>query len=327
MSARQKLLFSILALLGVLFVGAIGYYLIEDEISFHQAVFMTVITVSTVGYGKEFDLSPAGELWTISVIIGGILVVSLAFASLQAMIVGGEFRSVMGRQKLRDRIKKMRNHYIVCGFGRMGSQIAHELIERGKQVVIIEIDPDQTAEIADHSMNYILGNASDEDTLNNAGIEHAAALVTVLRGDADNVFVALTARGMRSDLQIIARSENIDTERKLIRAGASRVICPLSIGAERIVNLLARPAVAKLVDLTMDSTEWELEEILIQEGSDMAGQTLRELNLRRRANVMVVAIHDSSGKSHVNPSADQVVNANDVLVAIGPAGAAKSLVT
>jgi len=150
--------------------------------------------------------------------------------------------------------------------------------------------------------------------------------VTVLRGDADNVFVALTAHGIRNDLQIIARSENIDTERKLIRAGATRVICPLSIGAERIVNLLARPAVAKLVDLTMDSTEWELEEILVQEGSDLAGRTLRELDLRQRANMMVVAIHDASGKSHVNPSADHVVNVKDVLVAIGPAGSAKSLV-
>lgn len=325
MPARQKLLFSILALLGVIFVGAIGYFLIEDGITFQQAVFQTVITVSTVGFQKEWPLSAKGEWWTILVIIVGVLVVSLAFASLQAMIVGGEFRAVLGRQKLKDRIAKLRGHFIVCGFGRMGSQIAEELIERGKQVVVVEHKAEQTARISDQSMSYVLGDAADEKVLEDAGIAHAAALVTVLRSDADNVFVALTARGMRADLPIIARSEELDTERKLIRAGATRVICPQSIGASRIVNLLARPAVAKLVDLTMDATEWEMEEILVRKGSSLAGHSLRELDLRSKANLMVVAVHDASGTSRVNPGPDYVVAENDVLVAIGPAGSAKSL--
>ncbi|MCA9256816.1 MAG: NAD-binding protein, partial [Phycisphaerales bacterium] len=263
MPARQKLLLSILALLGVIFVGSLGYYFIVEGISFQQAVFQTVITVSTVGYGKEFNLDARGEWWTILVIIVGVLVVSLAFASLQAMIVGGEFRAVLGRQKLKDRIAKLRGHFIVCGFGRMGSQIAEELVGRGKQVVVVEHKAEHTAKISDQRMSYVLGDAADEKILEDAGIEHASALVTVLRSDADNVFVALTARGMRADLPIIARSEELDTERKLIRAGATRVICPQSIGASRIVNLLARPAVAKLVDLTMDATEWEMEEILV----------------------------------------------------------------
>lgn len=325
MPARKKLLFSVFALLGVIFVGAMGYYLIEDRITFHQAIFQTIITVSTVGFGKEWKLSPAGELWTILVITVGVLVVSLAFASMQAMIVGGEFRAVLGRQKLKDRIAKLRGHFIVCGFGRMGSQIAAELIERGKQVVVIENDPAQTARITDSRMSYVLGDASDDDILEEAGIEHATALVTVLRSDADNVFVTLTARGVRSDLPIIARSEELDTERKLMRAGASRTICPQSIGASRIVNLLARPAVAKLVDLTMDATEWEMEEILVQKGSRLAGRSIRDLDLRSQANLMIVAVHDAEGKSHVNPGPDYVLNVDDVLVAIGPAGSAQTM--
>ncbi|HPF37039.1 MAG TPA: TrkA family potassium uptake protein [Phycisphaerae bacterium] len=325
MPARQKLLLSILALLGVIFVGSLGYYFIVEGISFQQAVFQTVITVSTVGYGKEFNLDARGEWWTILVIIVGVLVVSLAFASLQAMIVGGEFRAVLGRQKLKDRIAKLRGHFIVCGFGRMGSQIAEELVGRGKQVVVVEHKAEHTAKISDQRMSYVLGDAADEKILEDAGIEHASALVTVLRSDADNVFVALTARGMRADLPIIARSEELDTERKLIRAGATRVICPQSIGASRIVNLLARPAVAKLVDLTMDATEWEMEEILVEKGSSLEGKSLKELDLRTRANLMIVAVHDAAGKSHVNPGPNYVVNVNDVLVAIGPAGSAKSL--
>lgn len=325
MPARQKLLFSVFALLGVIFIGAVGYYLIVDGITFQQAVFQTVITVSTVGYGKEFKLDPSAEWWTILVIAVGVLVVSLAFASMQAMIVGGEFRSILGRQKLKDRIAKLRGHFIVCGFGRMGSQIAAELADRGKHVVIIEHDVEQTARISDQRMHYVLGDAADDKILEEAGIEHASALVTVLRSDADNVFVALTARGLRADLPIIARSEELDTERKLLRAGATRVICPQSIGASRIVNLLARPAVSRLVDLTTDASEWEMEEILVEKGSSLAGKSLRDLDLRTRANLMIVAVHDADGKSHVNPGPNYVVNVNDVLVAIGPAGAAKSV--
>jgi len=139
------------------------------------------------------------------------------------------------------------------------------------------------------------------------------------------VFTTLTAHGMREELPIIARCEDIDTERKLVRAGASRVICPQSIGASRIVNLLARPAVAKLVDITMDATEWEMEEIFVPAGSPLAGKSLRELDLRARANTMIVAIHEAGGKSVVNPPPDRVVNPDDVLVAIGPAGSVRDL--
>ena len=130
---------------------------------------------------------------------------------------------------------------------------------------------------------------------------------------------------MRADLPIIARSEEPDTERKLMRAGASRTICPQSIGASRIVSLLARPAVSKLVDLTMNATEWEMEEILVQKGSKLAGRSIRDLNLRALANLMIVAVHDASGESHVNPGPDYVLNVDDVLVAIGPTGSAQAL--
>lgn len=241
------------------------------------------------------------------------------------MIVGGEFRSVLGRQKLKDKIAKLNDHFIICGFGRMGEHIAINLVAKGKTVVVIEHDPERTQLAAERGINYVLGNASDEETLEEAGIHHAAALVSALRGDADNVFTTLTAHGMREDLPIIARCEDIDTERKLVRAGASRVICPQSIGASRIVNLLARPAVAKLVDITMDATEWEMEEILVPEGSPLAGKSLRELDLRARANTMIVAIHEAGGKSVVNPPPDRVVNPDDVLVAIGPAGSVRDL--
>lgn len=326
MRARQRLLLALIVLLSVNLVGALGYYWLDyGKITFREAVFMTIITISTVGYGKEWELSPYAEWWTILVIVFGILSVSLAFASLQAMIVGGEFRSVLGRQKLKDKIAKLKDHFIICGFGRMGEHIAVDLIAKGKTVVVIEQDAERTATAADKGIAYVLGNASDEDALEEAGIYSASALVSALRSDADNVFTTLTAHGMREDLPIIARCEEVDTERKLVRAGASRVICPQSIGASRIVNLLARPAVAKLVDITMDATEWEMEEILVPAGSPLAGKSLRELDLRARENTMIVAIHEAGGNSVVNPPPDRVVNPDDVLVAIGPAGSVRQL--
>jgi len=326
MRARNRLFTALVVLLGVNLIGATGYYWLENGgITFRDALFMTVITVSTVGFRMEWDLSPVAKMWTILIILFGVSSVSLAFASLQAMIVGGEFRSVLGRQKLKDKIAKLKDHFIICGFGRMGEHIAVDLVAKGKTVVVIEHDADRTRLAAERGINYVLGNASDEDALEEAGIYQAAALVSALRSDADNVFTTLTAHGMREDLPIIARCEEIDTERKLVRAGASRVICPQSIGASRIVNLLARPAVAKLVDITMDATEWEMEEILVPSGSPLAGRSLRELDLRARANTMIVAIHEADGTSVVNPPPDRVVNADDVLVAIGPAGSVRDL--
>lgn len=324
MPAQKKLLIAMSALLAVFLVGTVGYYLI-DEVSWREAAYQTIITLSTVGYGEQWSLSDAAHLWTTAIIVIGVMVVTLAFASLQAMIVGGELRSVMGRRKLKDRIGKLSGHFIICGYGRMGSLIARDLGTHKKKVVVLDINPERTAKMDEEGIDYILGDASHEEILEEARIDRAAGLVTVLRSDADNVFVTLTARGMREDLLIIARAEDLDSEPKLLRAGASRVICPQGIGAARIVNLLARPAVARLVDITMGGKEWEIEEVRVERGSKLAGHSLRELNLRERAQAMVVAIHGEDGRTDINPGPERVVNPEDVMVVIGPAGIADSL--
>lgn len=325
MSAQKKLLLALLALVAVFVTGTVGYYLIEEQVSLPSAAYMTLITLSTVGFSEQWTLTPAGKTWTSLIIIFGILVVTVAFASLQAMIAGGELRHVLGRRQLKDRIGKLSSHYIVCGYGRMGGQISRSLHDRGKKVVVIDRDATRTAAVHEAGLDYVLGDASSEESLREARIDRAAGLVSVLRSDADNVFVTLTARGLHEDLPIIARAENRESEAKLKRAGATRAICPHDIGANRIVNLLARPAVARLVDITMGGTDWEIEEVRVPSDSKLVGRTLQELNLREQVNATVVAIHAPDGRTTVNPGPTARINAGDTMVVIGPAGTADSL--
>jgi len=186
-------LLALLALLAVFLLGTGGYYFLEDDVGLGAAAYMTIITLSTVGFGEQWNLSPASKAWTGLIIVIGILVVTLAFASLQAMIVGGEFRTVLGRRKLKDRIQKLSGHYIICGYGRMGKLICRDLIAIRKKIVVVECDERRTPEVEEAGLDYVLGNAFEEVILCEAGIERAAGLVTVLRSDADNVFVTLTA--------------------------------------------------------------------------------------------------------------------------------------
>jgi len=323
--AQTRLLFALFALLLVFLVGTGGYYLLEDNVGLGAAAYMTIITLSTVGFSEQWNLSSVGKAWTVFIIVVGILIVALAFASLQSMIIGGEFRTVLGRRKLKDRIRKLRGHYIVCGYGRMGGQISRHLAAMKKKVVVVDCDEKRTADAEEANLDYVLGNAADEGVLCEAGITQAAGLVTVLHSDADNVFVTLTARGMCKDLTIIARAEHVESESKIMRAGANRVICPQGIGANQIVTLLARPAIARLVDITMGGADWEIEEVRIGSGSRMAGRSLRELDLRNKANVSIVAINTVGGKAVINPRPDQVLNEGDVIVVIGPVGMADSL--
>ncbi|MBN2563676.1 MAG: potassium channel protein [Phycisphaerae bacterium] len=325
MPAQKKLLIAMLALVAVFLIGAGGYCFIEEDVSFGQAAYMTIITLSTVGYQHVWPLSPAGMVWTSLIIIFGILAVMVVFTHLTAMIVGGELRGVLGRRTLQNNIAKLSGHYIVCGYGRMGQLISDNLRRGGEKIVVVDKDDKQTVLAEEAGVAYVLGDATDEDVLRTAGIERASGLVSALGGDANNVFVTLTAAGMRREMPIIARAEYLDSEPKLKRAGATHVVCPDAIGALRMANLMARPAVVHLVDITSGGSEWEIDEVLVPPDSRLVGQSLRDLGLRKQVNATVVAIKDADGKTKMNPGADHVVNAGDVLVVIGPMGIASVL--
>lgn len=322
MSARQRLTLAILLVMATLLVGAAGYMWIEHDlgISFLDALYQTVITVSTVGFSEVWTMSDAGRIWTIGVIAFGIAAVSYAFTSLITMVISEEFRSLRGQMKMQKKIELLTNHVVLCGAGRMGSLTAKELASRNVPVVVIDNRSDAEEELKAAEIHLIRGDATDEEVLLQAGLLRARALVIALPSDADNVFVSLTARAINPDLMIIARAEQPSTETKLIRAGATRVVCPHTTGAIKVANVLTRPSVVDFMDLASKGVDLEIDEYVVADASPLVSATLREAHVRSRTGAIVIAIKRADGESIVNPEPDAVMAAGDTLILAGPVG-------
>ncbi len=327
MSAKMRLLLSILAVLAVVFVGTAGYMIIETErdIDFLDAAYMTVITVSTVGYEAVWKLSRPAKLWTIGVIAFGVVTVSLAFTSLVSLVVSGELRSLRERKKMENALKQIRDHVIVCGYGRMGGLVAEELHRCDVPLVVVENKVTHEVDLRAARMQFVIGDATEESTLLRAGLMRARAIVIGLPTDADNVYVVLTARTLRPDVTIVARAEQRSAEAKLIRAGATRVICPQVIGATKIANILTRPTVVDFVEVAIRGVDLEIDEYVIGDQSPLVGKTLRDSRIRHTTGSLVVAIKRADGEALVGPDPDSLLGARDILILVGPAGASSRL--
>jgi voltage-gated potassium channel len=325
MTARKWLVISLVLLTAIYWLGVLGYILIDRNLSLLNAIYMVTITLSTVGYREVVTPTPANQAWTILLILVGSLTVMVLITSLAVLLVGGEVDRLYGGRKMETRIKQLEKHTIVCGFGRMGQLLVERLARAGVPLVVLERDQERLRELQALSHLFINGDATEEWILDRAGIACAKSLVAALAGDADNLFVALTARQMRPDLYIVARAENPSTEAKLRRAGANRVISPQTIGAEWIANVLTRPHVADFVDMAARGAELEMAEIEVSADSLLAGRSLRESDIRRRSDVMVVAIRRADGTTRFNPAAEELIRPGDLLITIGQTGAASKL--
>jgi voltage-gated potassium channel len=320
MASRRLLLVPPLLLITVLGVATLGYMLIEGW-GFRDSLYEAAIIVSTVGLKEVRRMGEAGETWTLIVIIFGVFTIAVAYGIMTTTIVSGELRRAMGRRTLQSKIKQLSGHIIVCGYGRMGQSAVEQLERLGVKVVVIDHDVNRTTELEERGILYVLGDASEEELLQQAGITRAKGLIAALSEDSANVFVTLTARGLAPDLKIAARAEQPSTEPKLYRAGADRVICPAVIGATRVANVLVRPHVADFIETTFKGVELELEEFRVPANSSLVDKTLREAPLRQKANVMVVAIRHGDGQTAFNPGADEQIREGDTLILIGPSGA------
>lgn len=327
MTARMRLLISVMAVVAVVLVGAAGYMTIDVDrgVTFFDAVYMTIITVSTVGHESVWELSRPGQLWTMTIITFGVVTVSYAFTSLLTLVVSGELRSLRERRKMEKQIEHIHNHVILCGYGRMGSLIAGELESSRVPMVVIERNRELDGDLRGLRFPFVLGDATDEDTLIQAGLMRARALVIALPTDADSVYVTLTARTLNPNVMIIARAEQPSTEAKLKRAGATRVICPQVIGATKVANILTRPSVVDFVDVANKGVDLEIDEYDVPEGSPLVGRTLRESHIRRRTGAIVVAIKRADGEAMVGPDPDAVLEARDTLILVGSAGMSERL--
>ncbi len=313
---------AVLAVLAVLLVGTAGYMVLEQDFhpSFGDAAYMTVITVSTVGFTEVWPLSPTTRLWTIGVITFGIATVSYAFTSLVAMFVSGELRSQRERKKMTKTVDQLRDHVILCGYGRTGSLVIEELHRQGVHSVVIDHATDVEPHLKQAGIPYLIGDATSEDLLLRAGLLRADALVATLSNDADNVYITLTANAIKPELRIIARAEPPTTEPKLRRAGAARVICPHITGARKMAALITRPNVVDFVETVSEGVELEMDEFHISAGSSLNGRTLRESRVRDMSGGSVVAIKRADGETMYNPEPSSVIRQGDTLIVVGPSG-------
>jgi voltage-gated potassium channel len=324
MDPRRKLLISLLILLSVFIVGALGYMVI-DHASFLDSLYMTAIVVSTVGLERPTWVDPAGKIWTILIILFGIAAVLTAFSSLQAVVVSGTVRQLMGRRKLEAKIAQLSDHVIICGYGRMGEAVVRDLRPSGISLVVVEQSSEGTTDLDEEGILYVLGDATEEETLLKASPQRAKALVTLLGRDADNVYVTLIARGLNEKLNIIARAESQGTDSKLRRAGADRVIAPQALGAASVVNVLTRPHLVDFVELAAKGVSIEMDRLEIGADSALCGLSLRDSHLRQRAEATVVAIQHAGGRTVYSPGPDEVIGEGDTLVLLRPAKAPPEL--
>ena len=242
-----------------------------------------------------------------------------------AAVVEGRIRGVLGRRELERKIAALSGHVIVCGYGHMGRHVACALREAGLKVVAVDTNADRTRLAEQDGVLYVLGDAQEEDVLRAAGVERAPPPIAALTSDAENVFVTLSAHGLNPELRVIARAREVATQDKLTKAGAQRVVCPQVIGANRIVDVVLRPAMVDFVEMAHQGVELEMDQLTVQAGSGMVGKTLRELALPARTGAMVVAVRRLAGEAVYNPGPDFVVDGGDTLILIGKRGAATAV--
>ena len=321
----QRLVWPVGILISFIIVATVGYRLLNPERSWLDALYMTVMSVTTVGLREVYPVSDAGMIWTLIVIVGGLITGAVAMSMIVAMIVEGQVRIIFGRRQVQRKIASLSGHVIVCGYGRMGGLVTDELVNAGKKVVIIDNDNVQTQAAEAAGLLYVLGNAEVDEALIAAGVARAGVIVSTLATDADNVFVTLSAREINPGLRIIAVARETSTQDKLIKAGADRVVCAHTLGASRMAAVVLRPAVVDFVEMAGQGGEIEMDQVELSDGSRLVGKSLQELQLPQRVGVHVCAVQRSGGEPVYQPAPDFVLAAGDTLVLIGPTGSAAAV--
>jgi voltage-gated potassium channel len=312
--------------LTVLAGGTTGYVIIEGW-SAWDAFYMTVTTVATVGFREVHPLSTAGQVFTVLLIVSGVGTAFYTATLLATIIVEGGLQHRFERRRITSMLEQLRDHFILCGYGRIGSMIADELDRQNVPFVIIERDVERVRTVIDRGWIAMEADASQEDVLTRAGIHRARGLIAAVGTDAENVYTVLTARVMRPDLFIIARVESDDAEHKLRRAGADRVISPYHIGAAHMVQTALRPAVVDFVQLATSSGHLELsmEQVRVPQPSTLVGKSLVESGIRQKFGVIIVAIKRADSAMEFNPPPEAVIRGGDELVVLGGADSVKAL--
>jgi voltage-gated potassium channel len=312
---------------GLLLIGTLGYTAIEGS-SWQDALYMTVITLTAVGYDEVFPLSQMGRAFTSFILFGGITGLGLWFAFLTSSIVELDLTDVLRRRRTLKEIKKMKNHVIVCGAGRTGGQVVEELLMAGESFVVVERDVEKVQELQKllPDLLVIEGDATIDHFLEEAMIAEARGLITCLSADTDNLFVCLTARDLRPDLEIVARAYEEETVPKLYRAGANHVVSPNASGAIRMASFMLRPFVVSFLDVATRSPDLTLrmEQEVVSPTSPLAGKTLMDARIPQNTGLIVIALRKKNPEGSeedytyvFNPQADTRLGPGDVMIVLG----------
>jgi len=315
----RRILFALLAVAVAIGFGAAGFYLIEGW-SLLDSLYVAAQTVTTVGYG---DLTPAtrnGRIFSTIFMLAGVGVVLYALTATVHAIVQSELIATFGQRRQSRKMSKLRNHFIICGAGRVGSHLVRALLGSKEPFIVIERDPQKVAELTNLGVIVLVRDATLEESLREAGVEYARGLAACLPDDADNVYVVLTARDLNPRMHIVARAAEEQAEPKLIRAGANRVVAPTIIGGHRMAMALTKPAVDDFIgSITANKLELAFEQLEVGPSSNLVGQKLSETNIRSKLDIVTVSIRRSDGQILFNPSGDAIVQSGDILIAIGHA--------
>ncbi|MGD9115982.1 MAG: potassium channel protein [Dehalococcoidia bacterium] len=316
MSSLRRLLWGLYGFVIIVAIGVIGYTFIEDW-SFLDSLYMTITTITTVGFREVYPLSEAGRIFTVFLIIGGVGGALYILTTIMGYFIEGQFGITMGRQRMKNKIAKLKNHYILCGYGRVGESIALTFSEEGVPFVIISNNEEHAADAEKEGYLVILGDATDDDVLKEAGIDRAYGLVAAVGSDTDNTFITLSARELHPDIFIEARCASPASEGKLRRAGADRVISPHAIGGRRMAMLAMRPAVVEFIDTVTSGRgrDLQMETIDVVAGSSLIEQTMGQA--RNKAGITVLAIRKANGTLVANPPDEDVIEEGDRLIVIG----------
>lgn len=315
---KDKLKIALLGLFVIIIFGTLGYDLIEGW-GFVASFYTTIVTISTVGYGDFVPRTWEGQLFTVVLIIFGVGTMLYTVGLLAEATIEGRLLAITGRGKQKKMITKMKNHYIICGCGRIGYLICRELKADNVEFVVIDNNPEVLQKLEEDGYIHYKGDATQDKSLINAGIKRAKGLVCVLPTDAENLYVILTAKELNQHIFILSRSEQEESEHRLLRAGADRVMSPYTLGGMRMAMAILRPAMLDFIEITTrrQSLELRMEELPVCDGSPIIGKSLEESEIRHNYGLIIVAVKKDSGKMIFNPLANYVIESGDKLIAMG----------
>ncbi len=318
MMARRKLLLLAAAVAATLAGGTAGFAYFADY-PLLDALYMAIMTMTTVGYGEIHPLSRAARIFNSIYMVTSVSVLLTVLGAMTQAMLAAQLGDVFGRRRMRKMIEKLRGHYIVCGFGRVGRGAAAELRKNGAAVVVLDRDERRLDQAQRLGCVAHMGDATTDDALREAGVERAAGLVAALSTDADNLFVVMSARTLSASLRIAARASDEATEKKLVRAGADTVLAPYKSAGAQLAMSLMKPHVRQFLDFAFATQDWDLrmEQVEVAAGSDLVGKSLAEARIRGEMQVVVLAIRRAGGAMEFNPPASAVIEAGDCLVVMG----------